>query len=233
MNKKQSGEFITASIFHSPPLFQPEWPSDFPSALLALVSVSPHAALGRAPASLPQLHVPPTSELVLRVRVQPKRVQCILRSTCAPFIILSPQARPMPTPLFPCFCPLLGYLCVCLVLPPASGVLEDQGDSWLPAPGLPPLPHHGRCPWLCCPMALEGNWSFQPGCVHCRCPPAPSEVMCSFLIFCWVVFLVEAKTVSCWWCYRPSRSISCIRSQSDILVWGPGSAPQLSTVVFR
>ena len=96
MNKKQSGEFITASIFHSPPLFQPEWPSDFPSALLALVSVSPHAALGRAPASLPQLHVPPTSELVLRVRVQPKRVQCILRSTCAPFIILSPQASPCP-----------------------------------------------------------------------------------------------------------------------------------------
>ena len=96
MNKKQSGEFITASIFHSPPLLQPEWPSDFPSALLALVSVSPHAALGRAPASLPQLHVPPTSELVLRVRVQPKRVQCILRSTCAPFIILSPQASPCP-----------------------------------------------------------------------------------------------------------------------------------------
>lgn len=118
--------------------------------------MSSHAALGRVPASLHQLHVLPISELVLRVMMQSKRVQCILQSTCVPFIILSPQARPMPTPLFPCFCPLLGYLCVCLVLPPASGVLEDQGDSWLPAPGLPPLPHHSRCPWLCCPMAETG-----------------------------------------------------------------------------
>lgn len=232
MNKKQSGEFITASIFHSPPLFQPEWPSDFPSALLALVCVSPCC-------SWPCTSLSPsvTRASDLRVSAESKGAAetspvHFAKHMCS-LHYPEPSGKPMPTPLFPCFCPLLGYLCVCLVLPPASGVLEDQGDSWLPAPGLPPLPHHSRCPWLCCPMALEGNWSFQPGCVHCRCPPAPSEVMCSFLIFCWVVFLVEAKTVSCWWCYRPSRSISCIRSQSDILVWGPGSAPQLSTVVFR
>lgn len=56
----------------------------------------------------------------------------------------------------PVFLPLLGYLCVCLILPPASGVLEDQGDSWLLAPGLLPLPHTSRCPRLCCLMAETG-----------------------------------------------------------------------------
>lgn len=115
--------------------------------------MSSHAALGRVPASLPQLHVLPISELVLRVMMQSKRVQCILQSACVPFIILSPQARPVLTPLFPCFCPLLGYLGVCLLLPPVRSVLEDQGDSWPQVPGLPPLPHHSGCPRLCCPMA--------------------------------------------------------------------------------
>ena len=133
-----------------------------------LSSLSSHAALGHVPASLPQLHVLPISELVLRVMMQSKRVQCILQSMCVPFIILSPQARPMLTPLFPCFCPLLGYLCVCLVLPPASGVLEDQGDSWLLASGLPPLPHMSRCPRLCCLMAETGPSSraVSPTAIH-------------------------------------------------------------------
>lgn len=98
------------------------------------------------------------------------------------------------------FCPRLGYSCVCLVRPPERGVLEDQGDGWPLAPGLPPLPPwfasvREQSPRLCC-LAVET--------VHLPAGPCPlacvrrllSEVTCSFLSSFWVTFLVEAKASS-------------------------------------